>query len=84
MTLSDQVRDLFSRSYVSAARANGHSRVQVAVRDLNRELSWADRYPLICGALTAPMFHEELGVELVSVTDPCPSSTTILTFSVLG
>lgn len=84
MTLSEQVRDFFSRNYVFPARSTGQRRVQVAVRDINSALSWTDRYPLICGALTASSFHEELGVELVSATEPCPSSSTILTFLVYG
>lgn len=70
VNLSDQVRKLFYRNYVVPARSHGQSRVQVAVSDLNRQLKWSHRFPLICGALTAHSFHEELGVELIDATEP--------------
>jgi hypothetical protein len=84
MTLSEQVRDLFARDYVGPARSRGQSRVQVAACDVANQLGWENRYPLICGALKAESFHEELGVQLVLVSDPCPSSTAVLTFSVVS
>ena len=83
MSLSDAVRRIFQQDYLSPARKHGQSRVQVAVSDINHKLGWTDRYPLICSALTATSFHEELGVVLVAATEPCPSSSTMLTFSVL-
>jgi 5-methylcytosine-specific restriction protein B len=82
MTLSDQVRDFFQRHYVGPARMRRQSRTAVAVSDVSRHFGWSNRFPLICSALTAKSFHDELGVELITVTDPCPSSTTVLTFAV--
>ena len=82
MNLSDQVRDLFYRNYITPARLQRRNRVDVAVRDLNRLLSWSQRYPLICSALAARSYHNLLGVELVAATDPCPSSTTVFSFAV--
>jgi len=82
MSLSEQVRDLFDCNYVSPARSYGQRRVQVAVNDISREFGWTNRFPLICSALAAESFHDGLGVQLLDVTTPCPSSTTVLTFAV--
>ena len=82
MSLSDQVRDFFYHRYLLPARRHGQSRTAVAVSDINKHFRWSNRFPLICSALAARTFHGELGVELLSVSDPCPSSTTVLTFTV--
>lgn len=80
MSLSDQVRDFFDRHYVVPARRRGESQTKVAVSDISRTFRWRNRFQLICCALVAPTFHEQLGVELLSVSHPAPSSTTVFTF----
>ena len=80
MTLSDQVRELFWNSIAKPAHRARQQIVSVAVSDISRELGWTDRYPLICSALMAQKFHRSRGLRLERVTDPCPSSSTILTF----
>lgn len=82
MNLSDHVRSHFYRNYVNPARERSQSRVEVAVSDINRHFNWSNRFPLICGALAAHTFHDELGVELISASDPCPSSTTVFSFAI--
>ena len=83
MNLSDQVRDLFHRQYISPARGERNRRIEVRVSDLNRQLGWTNRFPLICSALGARSFHGALGVNLIAVTDPCPSSTTVFSFQII-
>ena len=80
MNLSDQVRLTFVSSYVKPAREAGHRVVSVAVSDINRALGWSRRFPVICSALIARGFHSEMGVKLINVSGPCPSSSTHLTF----
>ena len=82
MNLSNQVRDFFYDGYVVPARARGQARTTVAVTDISKHFDWRNRFPLICSALAARTFHRELGVEMLSVSDPCPSSTTVFTFAV--
>lgn len=82
MSLSDQVREFFSNQYVVPSRDRGQSRIIVAARDISRHFGWSNRFPLICGALVAHTFHEGLGVKLLTVSEPAPSSTTIFTFAV--
>jgi hypothetical protein len=82
MSLAEQVRAHFVRTRVDPTKLAGERIVKVAVNALKQELRWDNRFPVICSALTARRFHESMGVRLLGATVPCPSSTTVLTFSI--
>jgi hypothetical protein len=83
MTLSEKVRDHVVHSYAEPARRVGRTCIRVSASDIAKTFRWTNRFPLICNALLAQSFHEKMGVRLVSTTDPCPSSSTILVFEVV-
>jgi hypothetical protein len=84
MMRSEEVRKHVVEHYISPARLNGQTTVQVRAGDVHSELHWTGRVPSVCQALDSRKFQREAGVELVTKSRRGPSTTAVFTYRLLG
>lgn len=83
MMRSEEVRKHVVKRYISPARLNGQTTVQVRAGDVHSELHWTGRVPSVYQALDSRKFQREAGVELVTKSRPGPSTTAVFTYRLL-
>ena len=79
MKPSDAVRAHCAKVYIEPARAKG-SIVEIRAGDVHKALGYKSRIPLVCGAIGAEKFSDELGIQRVALEGPLQGTNTIFFF----
>ena len=77
-----RARELVDTQYIRPARANGSTRIQIAARDLHLEMGLTNAYAAVCQALRGTKLQSQADITLLTYTEPCPSSTTVFSYSI--
>ena len=76
---SDRVRDHVKRKYVDPAKKAGKESLSIRAGDIQRELGFTRRIPVVCSALRSRKFQKNCDIELAYIDGT--NNTTTATFT---
>src|SRR5258708_7411933 len=81
MTQADRIRRFVLGSYITPARAQGHSKVTIRAGDVHQAMGLANAMPAVCSAIGSHKFEEFAGVAPITRTGPYNGANVYFQFS---